>query len=169
MTTSGASREAKPDRPKVKPTSDNFTSSGLGYIIICWIPLPCICSDVNATSVGSNDNINDNHLHISVGDQFSDTTEGYKIVVKLGLGLLCDFLHILVVIGADSKTLLWRSCRSCRSCPSLQWPTLRRVDSPWPTALHLSLARIAALSARWSLRRVRRRKRKRNRSFLEPR
>ena len=161
MTTSGASRETKPKRPKVKPTSDNFTTSGRGYIIICWIPLRCICSDVNATSVGSNDN---NNLHISVGDRFSDSTEGYKIVVKLGLGLLGDFLHILVVLGADSKTPLWRSCRSCRS---LQWPILRRVDSPWPTALHLSLARIAARSAHWSLRR--RRKRKRNRSFLEPR
>lgn len=46
------------------------------------------------------------------------------MIVNLGLGLLRDSLYILVVLGADSKTPLWRSC------PSLQWPTLRRVDSP---------------------------------------
>lgn len=70
IATSGASRETKPNRPKVKPASDNFATSGHDYA--CWIPSPCMRSDVNATSVGSNDD----DLHTSAGDRFSDTTEG---------------------------------------------------------------------------------------------
>lgn len=129
MTTSGASRETKPNKPKADPASDDLPASGQGDIL----------ASVDLYRQISLEQVIIIH-YIGVSDQFLYHF-WLEIALYPGLGLLRGTFHAPIVLRVDSKAPLWRSCQS------LKWQALRRVGSLWfmPT----SLARIAALLARY--------------------